>query len=58
MCSPYYIAADEMSTVCDASLGSPIPNLPAPGANYQCVGGHKMKSPAMWLGLAGLLVEP
>ena len=36
--------------------GALVPNLPAPGPNYQCVGGHKLHSGAMWLGLAGFFL--
>lgn len=36
--------------------GAPLPNLPAPGSNYQCVGGHKLHGATTWLGLAGFLL--
>ena len=36
--------------------GLPTANLPAPGSNYQCVGGHKLHGGTMWLGLAGFFL--
>ena len=45
--SPYFIPANTMTDICDASQG-PIPNLPAPGANYQvCAAAHPAMSGAL-----------
>ncbi|KAK9793759.1 hypothetical protein WJX73_004292 [Symbiochloris irregularis] len=61
---PYYIRPNETSyaTVCPADPtsftadGVALPNLPAPGPNYQCIGGHKLHGAATWLGIAGFAI--
>lgn len=50
---PYFIA--DTTSVCTPQDGAPLPNLPAPGPNYECPS-WKLNSGPLWMGLGCLAI--